>query len=180
GEFYLRLLVLAIVALLVVLIALLRDRIPAVENLGYGAVALLSFVASASIAVPVPGILSVCAGGVLLHPFLVGLVAAVAEGLGELTGYMVGYSGRGLVEQHRLYRRVESWMERRGWLLLLLVSVVPNPIFDLVGIAAGAVRFPLWRFLLVVWVGKSIKSVSVAYLCALGVEGIATLLRPLF
>ena len=60
-------------------------------------------------------------------------------------------------------------MERRGLLLIFLVSVIPNPFFDVVGIAAGGVRFPLRRFMLTVWVGKTLKSMMVAYSCFYGV-----------
>ena len=43
-----------------------------------------------------------------------------------------------MVNKGRLYIRTEAWMRRRGWLVLFLLSVLPNPVFDLAGIAAGA------------------------------------------
>jgi membrane protein YqaA with SNARE-associated domain len=57
-------------------------------------------------------------------------------------------------------------MERRGGMLLFLVSIVPNPIFDVIGVAAGALRYPLWRFFVVVWAGKTIKFITFAYACS--------------
>ena len=56
-------------------------------------------------------------------------------------------------------------MRRRGWLVLFLVSLVPNPIFDIVGIAAGALHYPVWRFLGLVWAGKILKFGGIAYAC---------------
>ena len=47
---------------------------------------------------------------------------------------------------------------------------MPNPLFDLVGIAAGGTRYPVVRFLMVVAAGSVIKNVSVAWACSLGVE----------
>ena len=133
---------------------------------GYGGVALASLVASAGFIIPVPALGAVCAGGVFLNPLFIGLIAGFSESLGELTGYFLGYTGRDMVTQTRLYRRWGPWIQQRGWLPLFLVSLVPNPVFDIVGIAAGALRYPLWGFLAVVWVGKTLKFVTFAYACA--------------
>ena len=144
---------------------LLRDQLT-LSQAGYGGVALASLVASAAFIVPVPALGIVCAGGVVLNPLFVGLVAGTSEALGELTGYFLGYTGRKVVSRSRLYHRLEPWMQRRGWLPLFLVSLVPNPIFDVIGIAAGALRYPVWSFLAVVWVGKTLKFVTFSYACA--------------
>jgi len=171
--------ILSAVILLVILAGmlsavLLRDRLgdtqDVVEQIGYPIIALLSFVGSASIFIPVPGILAVCWGGMLLSVPLVALVAGTAEALGELTGYAAGFGGRGLTGDRSLYKRLEVWMARRGTVVLFLLSVIPNPVFDIAGVAAGALRYPVWKFLMVVWMGKCIKSLGIAYACALGVE----------
>ena len=165
-DHYLQLGALLAALLIVGLAVALRDQLP--SAVGYPAVLLLSFLASASVVVPLPGLAALCtaAGPVGLLPLAVGLVAALGESAGEITGYMVGFSGRGVVERKRLYLRMEPWMQRHGWVVLFVLSVIPNPLFDLAGISAGALRFPLWRFLGVVIVGKLIKSVGIAYACA--------------
>lgn len=174
---YLRLLALAGVVLVVVLAALFGQRLPLVHTLSYPGIFLLSFLGSVSIVVPLPGIVSVCAGGALLTlpPVLVGLVAGLGETLGELSGYLIGFSGRGLVEDRPLYGRLIAWMRRRGPLLLFLVSAIPNPVFDLVGMAAGVLRFPLPWFMGIVFVGKVMKGTYIAYACYLGLEWLVRL-----
>ena len=144
---------------------LLRDQLT-LTQVGYAGVALASLVASAGLVIPVPALGAACASSVFLNPLFISLVAGTAESLGELTGYFLGYSGREVVSRTRLYRRLEPWVQRRGWVPLLLVSLVPNPIFDLIGIAAGALRYPLWGFLAVVWVGKTLKFLIIGYACA--------------
>ena len=114
---------------------------------------------------------AVCAGGVLLSPLLVALVAGTTGTVGELSAYALGVSGRGAVNRGRLYGRVEGWMRRRGWLVLFLLSVIPNPVFDIAGVIAGALRYPLWGFLWIIWIGTFIKFLVVVYACAYGVEG---------
>ena len=143
---------------------LLRDQLTPAQA-GYGGVALASLIASAGLIIPVPALGAVCAGAIFLNPALLGLIAGTSESVGELTGYFLGYSGRDMARRYRLYKRLESLVRRRGWLPLFLVSLVPNPIFDIVGIAAGALRYPLWGFLSVVWVGKTIKFITFAYAC---------------
>jgi len=143
---------------------LLRDQLTPAQA-GYGGVALASLIASAGLIIPVPALGAVCAGAIFLNPALLGLIAGTSESVGELTGYFLGYSGRDMARRYRLYNRLESLVRRRGWLPLFLVSLVPNPIFDIVGIAAGALRYPLWSFLSIVWVGKTIKFITFAYAC---------------
>ncbi len=136
--------------------------------LGYPGVFVLSFVGSVAMVLPVPGLISVCGISVVLNPFIVGLLAGVGETLGEISGYAVGYGGRGVVAERPFYKKVEAWMERRGTLTLFVMSIIPNPVFDVVGIAAGATRFPLRRFFATVWAGKTLKGLLVAYTCFYG------------
>ena len=145
------------------------------STLGYGGVALSSLLASGGLIIPVPALAVVCATSAYLEPLFIGLIAGTAETIGELTGYVLGYTGRGLVTRRRIYQRLEGWMHRRGWLVLLGLSVVPNPLFDLAGITAGALRYPLWAFLAVVLVGKLVKFLALAYACAWGIAWITDL-----
>ncbi len=142
------------------------------SNVGYPGVFFLSFLGSAALVLPVPGLISLCAVSVVLNPLLLGLLAAAGETLGEISGYAVGYGGGGVVEKSRTYQRVRRWMIARGWFVILVVSIVPNPLFDLVGIAAGATRYPMFRFLGIVLVGKAIKGVALAYLCHHGIRAL--------
>ena len=69
----------------------------------------------------------VCAASAFLVPLYVGLVAGGAETVGELTGYFLGCSGRGVVGEGRVSQWLGTWMRRRGWLLLFLLAFLPNP-----------------------------------------------------
>lgn len=129
---------------------------------GYLGAFLISLMASAVVIIPVPGLPVIFLLGAILNPFIVGFMVGLAEPIGELTGYMAGYSGRITLENRKSYTRLQDWMKRRGSLVLFCFSAVPNPIFDAAGIAAGALRYPLWKFLLVLLVGKTIKGTIVA------------------
>ena len=161
-----------LVVLFILTVFLLRNHLPDIRTVGYVGVLVLSFVGSASILVPVPGIAAVCAGPSIvgLSPVIVAIMASVGEAVGELSGYLIGFSGRGFADKSRFYPRIERWMERRGALVLFLASSFPNPFFDFVGIAGGTLRYPIWRFLIAVWAGKLVKSLLIAYTCFFGFE----------
>lgn len=142
------------------------------STVGYPGVFFLSFLGSAAMVLPVPGLISLCAVSVLLNPLALGLLAAVGETLGEISGYAVGFGGGSLVDRSRTYVRIRWWVKKRGWVVLLLVSIIPNPLFDLVGIAAGATRYPIARFLAIVLVGKIIKGLMIAYTCSYGIRAL--------
>lgn len=55
-------------------------------------------------------------------------------------------------------------MARWGFLTLLVLSAVPNPLFEVAGITAGAVRMNFWRFLLAVAIGKTIRALVLVFL----------------
>ena len=139
------------------------------KSLGYPGVFFLSFLGSVSMVLPVPGMITLCGVSVLLNPVFLGLLAGTGETIGEVSGYAIGYGGRAVIERRSVYQKIRVWMERRGTLVIFVVSLIPNPFFDLVGIAAGGVRFPLYRFLVTVWAGKTLKSLIVAYLCFKGI-----------
>ena len=149
----------------------LRDVLSAsiASMAGYPGVFFLSFLGSVSMVLPVPGLLSVCGVSLLLNPFFIGLLAGAGETIGEISGYAVGYGGGSIVEKCTFYPKLKRWMERRGTLVIFLVSLIPNPVFDVVGIAAGSVKFPIVRFLTVVWIGKTLKGIMVGYTCFYGV-----------
>lgn len=134
-----------------------------VEAYGYLGVFLISAIASAVIIVPIPAIAVVFVMGAILNPWLVGLMVGLAEPWGELTAYMAGYSGRVALENRKYYVKLMEWMKRRGSVVLFLFACIPNWFFDIVGVAAGALRYPLWKYLLVLFFGKTAKGLLVAF-----------------
>jgi len=45
---------------------------------------------------------------------------------------------------------------------IFILSLVPF-VFDLAGIAAGVLRFPLWKFLIACWLGRTILYIIAAF-----------------
>jgi len=145
-------------------IVIFRRQLANLAGYGYLGVFLISLLGNATVILPVPSLAVVFAGGGVLNPLLVGLVAGLGEPLGELTGYLAGYGGSAVIADTPRFERVKDWMRRRGFLTLFVLSAIPNPLFDLAGIAAGALRYPVWRFLAACWLGKTSKALILAYL----------------
>jgi membrane protein YqaA with SNARE-associated domain len=152
--------VLAVV--ITITVVLLADDIRRFQAYGYPGVFVVSLLGNATLLLPAPSITVVFAMGHALNPVIVGLVAGIGEALGELTGYMAGYGGRAVIKDREMYKRLEERMSSKGGPTIFILSVIPNPFFDLAGIAAGAWRFPIQKFLFYCWAGKTIKSLLVA------------------
>ena len=162
--------VLAAAAIIIGGLWLQRDAINDIGFVGYPGVFFLSLLSSGGFIFPVPGVASACALSLVLVPAFVGALNGVGETIGETTGYAVGYGSRAAIEQRRFYVKAKEWMDRRGMLVLFVLSIVPNPVFDFVGIAAGSTRFPFRRFVVTVFAGKMLKGLIVSYTCSLGVS----------
>lgn len=143
-------------------IILLRDHIKEFAVYGYPGIFLISFIGNATLILPAPSFAVVFAVGGALNPFLVGIVAGLGATLGELTGYLAGVGGRYVVENRVLFNRVERWMRKGGPLVIFILAIIPNPAFDVGGIVAGAMKMPVWQFILAAWAGKSIRFILLA------------------
>jgi len=151
-------------------------NIESLRSYGYAGLFLINIIGAASILLPSPAGAAVVGGGALLEDFLgvpafvwVGLVAGLAEAIGEFSGYAAGYGGRFIIQKKPAYARIHDWMEKRGVITMFLMSTVPNPLFDLAGLAAGAVQMPMRSFFISVLGGKVIKNTWLAAAGGLGV-----------
>jgi membrane protein YqaA with SNARE-associated domain len=95
----------------------------------------------------------------------IAVIAALGATLGEVTSYYVGYGGLRLFKLERFgrYRTAEKWMKRRGWLAVVVLAFLPLFIFDLAGIAAGALRLSLPKFLLFTYLGRLPRAIIEVY-----------------
>jgi membrane protein DedA with SNARE-associated domain len=147
-----------------------RQIVDELEGWGYLGAFILSVVMNATVILPVSVISIVIAlGATLPNPIYVGLAAGIGAGIGEMTGYLVGRSGRGLLAKSSMYTRLEKWVKKWGWIAIFLISIVPFA-FDVVGIIAGALRMPVWRFFVACWLGRSIIYVAVAWAASMGIK----------
>lgn len=151
----------------------IRDQVKEFTQYGYPGIFLISLLANATILVPAPGAAIVYAMGAVFHPIGVGIAAGTGGALGELSGYLAGFSGQAVIERTHIYERTKPWIDKYGGWAILFLSAIPNPFFDAAGIAAGIAKMPLKTFLFFVWIGQLIKMTIFAYAGRLSLDWLA-------
>jgi len=150
-----------------------------IERFGYIGVFAFAIIGSASMFVPVPGAAAGITLGLLLspipyvplpQPIVVGVIVAAGSAIGELTGYSTGVGGRAVIGNSRIGRVLVTLMRRHGTLTVFCVAAVPNPFIDVGGIAAGVAGMTMRRFVAVMFIGKCVNYIAVAYIVSSGID----------
>lgn len=165
--------VLAVIGITVYVYSI-REQVEQFAQYGYFGAFLIMIIANATVILPAPGVAVVFAMGGVLNPLGVALAAGVGGTLGELTGYLAGYGGQAAVENTQVYNRILPWIQKHGAWVILVLSAIPNPFFDIAGIAAGISKIPVWKFLLACWVGQTIKMAMFSFAGAYSIDWIAS------
>ena len=143
-------------------------------GLKYVGIFIISAAASATIVIPVPGLAMTSAFGAFStnpwDPLWFGVASGLGATLGEFTGYLLGYSGRMAIPYTKTYERVVEWMHKWGSWTIFVLAFIPNPLFDIVGLAAGILKYPPWKFLLVGAAGWLPKHILFSYLGYWGIN----------
>lgn len=139
-----------------------------IKETGYLGVLVANFVSSMFVLNPLPFSwgATVTMSVAAVNPWaLVGLVAAVGGTLGEFTAYWLGYGGERVIRLrgHSKYEVAERWMARRGGLAVAFFAFMPFFMFDLVAVAAGALRYPFGKFMIFCFVGRLPRGLIEAY-----------------
>jgi membrane protein DedA with SNARE-associated domain len=153
----LRILALVGVVAITVYIFSIRERVEQFAAFGYPGVFLIALLANATVLLPAPGVAVIYAMGAIFNPLGVGLAAGTGGAIGEHSGYLAGFSGQAVVERMDTYNRIKPWVDKYGGWAIMVLSAIPNPFFDVAGIAAGIAKMPLRTFLVFTWFGQLIK-----------------------
>ncbi len=141
----------------------IRDQAEQIAKYGYPGIFLVALMANATVLLPAPGVAVVFAMGSVFNPIGVALAAGTGGAVGELSGYLAGFGGQAIVEKTAAYARVQPWVQKWGVWAVLILAAIPNPFFDLAGVAAGTLKISVWKFLLFCWIGQTIKMAMFAF-----------------
>ena len=140
-----------------------RGQVQRFGHYGYPGIFLVSLLSNATIIFPIPGVVFTSAMGAVFNPYWVAVAAGLGAALGELTGYLAGFSGQVIIERRDWYERLTVFMRKYGEVTVLIMALIPNPIFDLAGMAAGMLKMPISRFLFWCAIGKILKMLIFAH-----------------
>lgn len=142
----------------------------ALTSFAYVGAFLVCFFANAVVAIPVPYIPIIAhLGATADSAWIVIGLGALGSVLGESVAFAIGRAQQGLVSEHRLYQRLHRLADRK-WLagLVLFALAVPlNPLFDVAGLAAGAMGMRYRVFFVAVLTARMIRLALIVWLGAL-------------
>ncbi len=148
--------------IVILLITRFREKVESLGGYSYLGAFIVGFLGNATVILPAPSLVFTAALGGVLNPLLVGFVVGAGEALGEMTGYLAGIGGTKILDKHARYQSVQNYMDKYGGWVFFVLAAIPNPLFDVAGIAGGMIRFPVWQFLFSTWVGKTLKAILFA------------------
>lgn len=141
----------------------------ALGDFAYAGAFLITLLANATTVVPVPyvGVVARIVASVDSVPLVV-LSAALGSVLGESVAFFVGRAEEGVVADRPIYRRLHKLVDRplRAGLFLFVFAVPFNPLFDVAGLAAGALGLSYRIFFLSVFLARIVRFALIASLGA--------------
>ncbi len=135
------------------------------KSLGLLGIFIMNALSTATIFLPTPGFATVIAGGGLYSPVIVALVASLGSGLGDLTSYVLGFSSNKVLirKEHARYENFITIFQKYGGVIIFVLALIPNPIFDAVGIVSGMLKYPVQKFFLWIFLGRLIRNLLLAF-----------------
>lgn len=152
-----------VIGISIYIVMMPEEQAEKLESYGYFGTFLISILANATVIIPAPGLVIVFSMGAKFNPLLIALAAGAGATIGELSGYLAGFSGQAIIEDQKRYDQMVAWMEKNGPLTILILAFIPNPLFDLAGMVAGALRMPVYKFMFWALIGKIFKMVLFSY-----------------
>jgi membrane protein YqaA with SNARE-associated domain len=172
-------------AVSIILVIRYWQQIAALQNYGYLGAFFIAFVAGCSIPSPISYLLLTFTFGGILNPALVGLASGLGAGIGGTLVFLLGRGGRSFFPNLRHYSVDEEasskmaakfvdWAQKRGSVVVFVMSAMLNPVFAPMAIAMGALRFRLFKFFFMCVAGNLVKAMVISYA---GYLGVGTLLH---
>jgi membrane protein YqaA with SNARE-associated domain len=162
-------------------------EIAVLSEYGYLGIFIIAFIAGSSIPTPISYLLVTFTMGGILSWWLVGLCGGVGAGIGGTLVFLLGRGGRRIFPgfkdlsaedrardrfSNKFGDRFIGWAQKRGSIVVFVMSAMLNPVFAPMAIAMGAMRFRAPKFLIMCVLGNTLKALLIAYLGHLGVGSI--------
>jgi membrane protein DedA with SNARE-associated domain len=153
------------------------------QHFGYAGAFIVALIAGSGIPTPISYILLTFTFGGILNPALVGLASGVGAGLGGTSLFLVGRGGQRFFPHIRHYsvdeatsnklaNKFVNLAQKRGSVVVFMMSALLNPVFAPMAIAMGALRFRLLKFVALCVAGNIVKAMIISYAGYLGIGSI--------
>lgn len=142
------------------------DWINYLLQFSYFGVFLISLIGAMSIIIPIPYTFVILTLGMKgLDPLLLTVAGGLGSGIGEFSGYVLGYYGRAMVSEERQRKMdyiIRILENRYGPLVIFLFALTPLP-DDLLFIPLGVLRYKFVKAFIPCFLGKLLMCAILAY-----------------
>lgn len=120
---------------------------------------IVCFFGSAIVFLPFPLSIFISISALFLNPFIVAFLGGLVVAIGSMIPYFVGREGKIIFEDLKGYGKLHNWFTKNthGLWSIMLISMIPLPLFDLVCVSAGILGVKFSRYFLAVWLGKTVS-----------------------
>ena len=110
------------------------------------------------------GFTDTATGLFLFDPWLVGIISGLGATIGEMSGYLLGYGGRRLIDedQRNGFSEYIEAHPRATPLVIWLLAITPVP-DDFLIVPLGAAKYPWWKVAVPQFIGKSMFMIVAAW-----------------
>lgn len=124
---------------------------------GYIGLLVACLLTNATVFLPASGIAFTISASMILNPLYCAIVGGIGTACGELVSYYCGRVGKNIIEQTDIFLTIQKYVTKYGVISVLIFAFLPLPLFDFVGITAGATKMPLLKYILPCMIGKIMK-----------------------
>jgi len=132
------------------------------RHFGYLGIFVTTLISNITIFAPANSIVTVF-GGRVYNPIVVGFIAALGSVLGEIIPYKVAASGSSVVQNTKYYATIKKYMETNGFLTIVAVTSIPNPIVNPSSLIAGSIKYPFPKYLVASFLGNWLQFTICAF-----------------
>lgn len=135
------------------------------ELLAYLTIFVVAIVVNLSL-VPLPFVVSLMiVAATRWNPLLVALAGSLGASIGEMSYYYLGFISKKVAIPDDIigYKQVKGWIDKYGMWAIAFISFQPILPIEMGGLVAGLTKFPLYKFLIALWLGKFPKYIILIY-----------------
>ena len=134
-----------------------RDYLEKLPLTGYIGLFISCMVANSTVFLPASSILYVLSASTVLNQWICCLVGGIGSAIGEQAGYFCGCAGNRVVKDTLFFQKVSRWLNKHDFFTVFIFAVLPVPVFDVAGVAAGSCHMKWHIFTLASILGKMVK-----------------------
>lgn len=124
---------------------------------GYIGLLAACFLTNATVFLPASGIAFTISAATALNPVCCAIAGGIGTACGELVSYYCGRVGKNVIDKTDLFVTIQKYVNKYGIFTVWLLAFLPLPLFDLVGVTAGATKMSLPKYIIPCMIGKIMK-----------------------